>query len=69
MATRHTLEEAALVLENEGQFYLELQELYTNSDVVPTTVRSAIQNHARKAGFRGITEADAESLRRYFEES
>ena len=43
MTTRHTLEEAALVLENEGQFYRELQELYTNSDVVPTTVRSTIK--------------------------
>lgn len=68
MATRQKLEEAALVLENEGAFYRQLCDLYENSDALPGTVRIMINNHAIKAGFKGLTEPDAESLRLYFEE-
>lgn len=35
MTTRQKLEEAALVLENEGAFYLQLCDLYENSDAKP----------------------------------
>ena len=35
MATRQKLEEAALVLENEGAFYRQLCDLYENSDAQP----------------------------------
>lgn len=68
MTTRQTLEEAALVLENEGAFYRQLCDLYKSSDALPGTARVIIINHARKAGFRGLTEPDTESLRLYFEE-
>ena len=68
MTTRQTLEEAALVLENEGAFYQQLCDLYKSSDALPGTARVIIINHARKAGFRGLTEPDTESLRLYFEE-
>lgn len=39
MATRQKLEEAALVLENEGAFYRQLCDLYRNSDALPGTAR------------------------------
>ena len=68
MTTRQKLEEAALVLENEGAFYRQLSDLYENSDALPGTARVMINNHAIKAGFKGLTEPDAESLRLYFEE-
>ncbi len=68
MTTRQKLEEAALVLENEGAFYRQLCDLYKSSDALPGTARVMISNHAIKAGFKGLTEPDAESLRRYFED-
>lgn len=68
MTTRQKLEEAAIVLENEGAFYRQLCDLYKSSDALPGTARVIIINHARKAGFRGLTEPDTESLRLYFEE-
>jgi hypothetical protein len=68
MTTRQKLEEAALVLENEGAFYRQLCDLYKSSDALPGTARVMINNHAIKAGFKGLTEPDAESLRLYFEE-
>ena len=68
MTTRQKLEEAAVVLENEGAFYRQLCDLYKSSDALPGTARIMINNHAIKAGFKGLTEPDAESLRLYFEE-
>ena len=39
MTTRQKLEEAALVLENEGAFYRQLCDLYKSSDALLGTAR------------------------------
>lgn len=66
--TRDEIDNAVLVLENDGEFYRSFLPLYSKSNRDAADVRNLIQMHLRRLNLREGSIQDRESMRLYFED-